>query len=86
MSSYFANRNGYLAHISASSHLTHDKIHFLENYDYVVGPKADGERMLLFLAGKKKKHLYLISPAKFHNVKYKSFGYFVSLLKPFEYL
>ena len=70
------------ARITASSHLTYDKIHYLENYDYVVGPKANGERMLLW-GGKKSKHLHLISPVQLHNVK---IGYFVSLLKTFEYL
>ena len=63
--------------ISASSHLTQDKIHYLESYDYVVGPKADGERMFLFWNGNRNKHLYLISPA--------TRGYLVSLLKTFEY-
>ena len=67
--------------ISASSHLTQDKIHYLENYDYVVGPKADGERMLLFWNGNRNKHPYLISPAHVMNSR----GYFVSLLKTFEY-
>ena len=70
------------ARITASSHLTYDKIHYLENYDYVVGPKADGERMLLW-GGKKSKHLYLISPAQLYG---RNFGYMVSLLKTVEYL
>ena len=72
------------ARISVSSHLTHDRIHYLENYDYVVGPKVVGERMLLFWGGKKNRHLYLISPAQLHNVQNKS-GHHVSLLKTFEY-
>ncbi|OEU08649.1 hypothetical protein FRACYDRAFT_249545 [Fragilariopsis cylindrus CCMP1102] len=72
----FGDHKDLIAHISASSHLTHDKIHYLENYDYVVGPKAVGERMLLLWLGKTNKHLYLISPAKLHNVGYNSFGYF----------
>ena len=70
------------ARITASSHLTYDKIHYLENYDYVVGPKADGERMLLW-GGKKSKHLYLISPAQLHTV---NDGNDVSLMETFEYL
>ena len=76
------DNEGLLAHISASSHLTYDRIHCLENYDYVVGPKADGERMLLW-GGKKSKHLYLISPAQLYG---RNFGYMVSLLKTVEYL
>ena len=72
------------ARISVSSHLTHDRIHYLENYDYVVGPKVVGERMLLFWGGKKNRHLYLISPAQLHNVQNNS-GHHVSLLKTFEY-
>ena len=85
MYSNYVNPEALLARISVSSHLTHDKIHYLENYDYVVGPKAVGERMLLLWGGGKKKHLYLLSPVQLLNVKNNTFGYFVSLLETFEY-
>jgi hypothetical protein len=86
MGRYFLDPNALLDYIRKSSHLTHGKYHYLENNDYVVGPKADGERMLLFWGGRKKKNkrLYLISPTQLRSAKHTFFGHFVSLLNAFE--
>jgi hypothetical protein len=80
-----------LSRIRSSANLTHDKKHYLKNYDYVVGPKANGERMLLFWGGGTKvggtnKHLYLMSPAQLRKEEEYISAYSVSLLNTFEYL
>jgi hypothetical protein len=85
MGSYTISHDAILSRISTASHLIHDSRHYLEEHDYVVGPKADGERMLLFW-GKKSKRLYLISPTQLRSVEKNSHGYIVSLLNTFEYL
>ena len=51
--------------IRPASHLTHEECHYLEEHNYIVGPKADGERMLLVCVyWGPGRRMYLISPTQ----------------------
>jgi hypothetical protein len=83
MNNYFLDPIAVLACIRKSSSLTHAKWHYLKDYDYVVGPKADGERMFLFGGGKRNECVYLISPAQLASVEKNHNGRFVSMFYEF---
>ena len=59
--------------IRPADHITRDKCRYLEEHDYVVGPKADGQRMLLFCQPNTKE-LYLVSPTVLSIRELVSFG------------
>ena len=56
--------------VNPTLYRTHDSCHYLAEYNYVAGPKADNKSMLLFYQrrGLNNRRIYLVSPTQVDNM------------------